>query len=308
MTSVPDRRAPAAQAEIKIHKKKYFSASRTWDVWNKLTARDVFALTQMPHFEGIVLFAIQFPFPFSFPHPCLTPCQHTHTHDAKVRCVLPGQHVYFHHNHPIQYVYLCGLVQQFELAPGAGAARYALLMLDDGSGRAIEVKIPRRYGPELTTGEVYPSNTLIDNLNVYDTWGLASLFINNKPIHVGTVLKIKGTIAEFRERQVELKRVFLVKDTNEEVAFWAGVAKHRRDVLSRPWVLSSADMKFIDDQVDSETRKEVERKNARRAKYKVNMERKAENDEKRQRQAEKKRQLFDAGALKGSDVIKAPWE
>ena len=181
-------------------------------------------------------------------------------------------------------------------------------MLDDGSGRAIEVKIPRRYGLELTTGEVYPSNTLIDNLNVYDTWGLASLFINNKPIHVGTVLKIKGTIAEFRERQVELKRVFLVKDTNEEVAFWAGVAKHRRDVLSRPWVLSSADMKFIDDQVDSETRKEVERKNARRAKYKVNMERKAENDEKRQRQAEKKRQLFDAGALKGSDVIKAPWE
>jgi hypothetical protein len=55
MTSAPDRRTiPAAQ----IHKKKYFGASRTWDVWNKLTARDVFALTQMPHFEGIVkLFA-----------------------------------------------------------------------------------------------------------------------------------------------------------------------------------------------------------------------------------------------------------
>jgi hypothetical protein len=49
MTSAPDRRTlPAAQ----IHKKKYFGASRTWDVWNKLTARDVFALTQMPHFEG----------------------------------------------------------------------------------------------------------------------------------------------------------------------------------------------------------------------------------------------------------------
>ena len=181
-------------------------------------------------------------------------------------------------------------------------------MLDDGSGRAIEVKIPRRHGLELTNGQVHPSNTLVDNLNVYDTWGLASLFINNQPIHVGTVLKVKGTIAEFRERQIELKRVFLVKDTNEEVAFWAGLARHRRDVLSKPWVLSPADMKVLDDQIEAETRKEEERKNARRAKYEVSKERKAENDEKRQRQAEKKRRLFDAGALKGSDVIKAPWE
>jgi hypothetical protein len=52
MTSAPDRRTlPAAQT----HKKKYFGASSTWDVWNKLTARDVFALTQMPHFEGIAI-------------------------------------------------------------------------------------------------------------------------------------------------------------------------------------------------------------------------------------------------------------
>jgi hypothetical protein len=53
MTSAPDRRAlPAAQ----IHKKKYFGASPTWHVWNKLTARHVFALTQMPHFEGIAIY------------------------------------------------------------------------------------------------------------------------------------------------------------------------------------------------------------------------------------------------------------
>jgi hypothetical protein len=59
MTSADRRTLPAAQ----IHKKKYFGASRTWDVWNKLTARDVFALTQMPHFEGI---AILPPFHSSF--------------------------------------------------------------------------------------------------------------------------------------------------------------------------------------------------------------------------------------------------
>jgi hypothetical protein len=199
-------------------------------------------------------------------------------------------------------------VQQIDLAAGAGAARYALLMLDDGSGRAIEVKIPRRHGLAIDSGEVHPSNTLVDNLNVYDTWGLASLFIDNQPIHVGTVLKVKGTIGEFRERQVELKRVFLVKDTNEEVVFWAGVAKHRRDVLSKPWMLSFADMRALDDQIEAETRKDEERKVARRIKYEASMERKAEKDEKRQRHADKKRRLFDTGALKGSDVIKAPWE
>lgn len=199
-------------------------------------------------------------------------------------------------------------MQQFDLAPGAGAVKYALLMIDDGSGRAIEVKIPRRYGLALDDGEVHPSNTLVDNVNVYDTWGLASLSIDNQPIHVGTILKIKGMIAEFRERQIELKRVFLVRDTNEEVVFWAGLAKYRRDVLSKPWILSPADMKALDDQIEADLRIETERKHARRAKYEACKERKAESEEKRQRQAEKKRRLFDAGALKGSDVIKAPWE
>jgi hypothetical protein len=47
MTSVPDRRA------AQIYKKTYFGASHTWDNWNKLTASDVFALTEEPGFEGI---------------------------------------------------------------------------------------------------------------------------------------------------------------------------------------------------------------------------------------------------------------
>lgn len=47
MTSVPGRHA------AQIYKKTYFGASHTWDVWNKLTASDVFALTEEPGFEGI---------------------------------------------------------------------------------------------------------------------------------------------------------------------------------------------------------------------------------------------------------------
>ena len=51
MTSAPDRRA------AQIYKKTYFGASHTWDNWNKLTASDVFALTEEPGFEGTTAFA-----------------------------------------------------------------------------------------------------------------------------------------------------------------------------------------------------------------------------------------------------------
>lgn len=46
MTSAPDRPA------VRIYRKTYFGASRTWDVWNKLTASQVFDLTEQPGFEG----------------------------------------------------------------------------------------------------------------------------------------------------------------------------------------------------------------------------------------------------------------
>jgi hypothetical protein len=48
MTSAPDWRVG------QIYKKTYFGASQTWDTWNKLTASDVFALTEEPGFEGII--------------------------------------------------------------------------------------------------------------------------------------------------------------------------------------------------------------------------------------------------------------
>lgn len=221
---------------------------------------------------------------------------------------LPGQNVYFHKNHPIRYVYLCGLIQQIDLAPGAGASKYVLLSLDDGSGCVIEVKIFRRQNPG-QNGEVFPSNTTVDNLDVQETWGgLASLLVDRKPVHVGSVLKVKGTISSFRQRQIDLKRVFVVKDTNEEAAFWAGVAEHRRRVLSRPWALTEDDMRAIDRSIEDEERKERERKKEKKAKLAKYEERKARSEEKREKQRRRVAEVLDAGALVGSDVIKAPWE
>ena len=125
---------------------------------------------------------------------------------------------------------------------------------------------------------------------------------------MGTILKVKGTIAFFRTRQIELKRVFLVKDTNEEVMYWASLAQFRRDVLAQPWVLTHAQMKAVDDDLEAQERRERERKKAKQAKILRDRERKGKSDEKKERQRRRLQEVLDDGALVGSNVIKAPWE
>lgn len=188
-----------------------------------------------------------------------------------------------------------------------------MLLLDDGSGRTIEVKIPRRRAKDLEDGAVtYPSNTLIDNVDVNDTWHVLKLpsllYINNKPVCEGTVLKIKGTIAMFRERQIELKRVFVVRNTNDEVTFWTELAKLRRDVLAKPWVLTADEAKAIDDDIEAKKRQEQEWARAKRVGKAEWLERKGRSDEKREVQRRKKEQALNDGALKGSNIIKEAWE
>lgn len=142
------------------------------------------------------------------------------------------------------------------------------------------------------------------------SWGgLASLLIDKKPVHVGRIVKVKGTVTSFRgQRQIDLKRVFVVKDTNEEAGFWAAVAVHRSKVLARPWVLTDDDMRKIDRRMEDEESRKRERKREKKVKMAKYEERKARSDEKREKQRKRVAEVLDAGALLGSDVIKAPWE
>jgi hypothetical protein len=219
---------------------------------------------------------------------------------------LVGQDVYFYQNHPVQFVYLCGLVLQIELAPGAGANKYALLTLDDGSGQTIEVKIRRRV-VEPEDHATYPSSTEIDNVDVQVGFGLPSLLVDKGVVPVGSILKVKGSITKFRARQLDLKRVFVVQNTAEEVKFWADVATHRRNVLSRPWVLTAeqqakADARIlVEEQKASHAAKRSRKAQAKHAKAQAG---KAENEESRRaRLAES----MDEGALVGSAYIRPPW-
>lgn len=281
MTSVSDASAAS------IYPKRYFDASRTWFEWNKVTAKDVFALREERGFEGDN-----------------APNTRAMSHILTKRV---GQNVYFKLNHPIQYVYLCGVVVQVELAPGAGATKFALITLDDGSGKVIEVKIPRRQ-TQLDDDAVFPSNTLINNVNVWVDIAVASVHVDGKALNVGSVIRVKGTITVFRERQIELKRIFRVKDTNEEAAFWTSLAKWRREVLSKPWVLTHEQKTKIDVEIAEATKQTQKRAVVKKGDHAARLARKAKVDEKKEKRRLLEAATFDAGALPGSHILRAPWQ
>ena len=210
-----------------------------------------------------------------------------------------GQNIYFHLNHPIRFVRLVGLIVDFALV----ADKYLILTLDDSSGACIEVKTELRVVKEDDHAE-YPSNTVVDNVDAVVNWGVPSLYINKEAADIGTVVKVKGTIDTFRKtRQLRLERAWIVKDTNEEAKAWAETAQWRRDVLSKPWVLTAARRAEIDEGINRELAKEREKMRKRRALDSQYAEKKRLRGEKAEARRRREEEKYDAGALVGSCLV-----
>ncbi|KAK1810746.1 hypothetical protein LTR12_014900 [Friedmanniomyces endolithicus] len=214
-----------------------------------------------------------------------------------------GQDVYFFANHPIRFVRIVGLLVDIETR-----GRYTILSVGDSSGACIDVKITSRSVIAGDEGE-YPSNTTVDNIDVKLNWGLPTLHLDFTPVALGSVLEFKGTISIFRNtRQLDLKRLLVVPNTNAEAEAWVKTAKWKRDVLSRPWILTQQERDAIDDKIRREERNErakVKKKREWVAKHGAERLRHEEKNEGKRKRAEAK---MNAGALKGSEVIRAPWE
>ena len=108
-------------------------------------------------------------------------------------------------------------------------------------------------------------------------------------VDLGTMVKIKGTFSSFRgERQIELKRIWIVNDTAEEAAAWMASAKFKRDILLRPWKLSEDDRIAVDNHL---AKVEMQQKReARRS------ERKEQSRVQRQDEREQKRTKYEQHA------------
>ena len=109
------------------------------------------------------------------------------------------------------------------------------------------------------------SKTTIENVNVISRFGTFDVLVDNKVLDIGTVIKAKGTISEFRGiKQLEMKRAWVVATTNEEAQAWEETAVFKQQVLSVPWRLTSADHKKVKLRIKAEKKQlqEYERRKA----------------------------------------------
>jgi hypothetical protein len=163
---------------------------------------------------------------------------------------LLGQHIYFYLNHPIRFVRIVGVV----VAIDDINVKYTVLTLDDGSGATVELKIIRHVSGDLKLENAL-SNTYVDNVNVISESGTFEVMIDQQKIDIGTIIKAKGTISEFRAiKQLEMKRAWVVSTTNGEAHAWVEAATFKQQVLSVPWRLTSAEHRKIKEKIKSDKR------------------------------------------------------
>ncbi|KAK4503246.1 hypothetical protein PRZ48_006674 [Zasmidium cellare] len=216
-----------------------------------------------------------------------------------------GQNVFFHLNNPIRLVRIVGLIVQIN---SVAEGKYTLLTIDDSSGANIEVKLQRRDRQPGDDAE-YPSNTLIDNVDVMVNLGEPTIYVDRKPVSLGSVVRAQGELTSFRnQRQIDLKKLFRVKDTNEEAVHWSKAAEWKRTVLNKPWVLTQEQRDVADEKLRQEERKEHERRRKRRKMQNEHDEKHIQREARREARRMAEQEKMDAGALAGSERLPQPWD
>lgn len=116
-----------------------------------------------------------------------------------------------------------------------------------------------RLDPDISSAVDCPSNTTVGNLNVVAQVGIFEVVVDGQNLDIGTVIKAKCTITEFRgNKQLDLKRISIMRTTDEEAQAWADTAAFRQNVLAKPWVLSPKELKRIEKGLKVQRKKEKE--------------------------------------------------
>ncbi len=151
-----------------------------------------------------------------------------------------GQNLYFYLNHPIQFVYLVGVVVSYE----DFHEKKWLFIIDDSSGATIEVTCPKPERKAHGNGEEATDEQLkSDAGKVADEQTRASIIAS---VDVGSVIKVKGKVGHFRDiRQIHLERIAIIPDTNAELRFWEQRTRLKIELLSKPWVISSKEQNHL---------------------------------------------------------------
>ncbi|KAL8781271.1 MAG: hypothetical protein Q9203_000940 [Teloschistes exilis] len=210
-----------------FHPSYCFKYSRTYNTWARLSVTTVLALETRSGFEG------------SYPRNIWKSKSLLKPENLQLGV---GQNLYFLLNHPIRWVRLIGVIVAFDVYPNR-----VIMTLDDSSGSTIEIfcrKDPIKK-PIVDTA-VDPNGILQLNGQVnlpvdheHTCITNEGYTVNLKGIDVGSIVKVKGGISEFRgEKQITLEPV--IGTTNEEAFAWTENAAFYNNTLSEPWVVSES--------------------------------------------------------------------
>ncbi|KAH6680303.1 hypothetical protein B0J14DRAFT_262465 [Halenospora varia] len=153
-----------------------------------------------------------------------------------------GRPLYHFGNHPVKWVRLTGVVVAVDEFTERRVWR-----LDDSSGVCVECTAPVPAA-EAPNGVVVVTKPQTDSKSKprNDSTNMAkagpSVTNPNIPwdeVDVGTVVKVKGGISNFRDqKQVEVIKIEVLRSTDQEVKCWDEVVKFKREVLDVPWVVT----------------------------------------------------------------------
>ncbi|PWW72026.1 hypothetical protein C7212DRAFT_233400 [Tuber magnatum] len=125
-----------------------------------------------------------------------------------------GQDIWFYSNHPIRWVRVVGIVVAYD-----DTEKMVNITVDDGSGYLMDLVAWKGKPP---TGKK-----------------LKFSFDDLKNVSLHSIIKAKGSLGEFRgNKQLLLRRITVLRDTNEEVNAWTETTKFKKNVLSKPWYLT----------------------------------------------------------------------
>lgn len=182
--------------------------------------------------------------------------------------------------------------------------KYTVLTIDDGSGAVLELKIVRIVPAELNAVDT-SSNTTISNLDIISRPGTFDVIIDGQTIEIGTIVKAKGTVSEFRSiKQLDLKRIQVIASTNEEAKAWAETAEYKKKYLSVPWRLTVADhtriknkIRFIEEQENEYRKRKADHEAKRAERYRARATYLAERDVRLESRRRKEEIMMNSGSL-----------
>lgn len=150
-----------------------------------------------------------------------------------------GQNLFFHLNHPIQWVRIAGIVVAVDVYPGR-----RIYTVDDNSGVCIEclVDVPRTDAAlTAAVAATKPDSKTTSKPNLATP---APKRVVPVDVNVGTIIDVKGGLSLFRgQKQIKILKATVLRSTEQEVAFWEKTRKFRQDILMKPWKLTDKEVR-----------------------------------------------------------------